>query len=1018
MSIQFIPLLTIVSSLLLSSALSQQTIFKIGTVDGSSAEFDGAKEGFQGYVRRLGDRDKLFIVGQDDPSKSWTYLLPGVHGKWAGMGYWSWRVNFASLAMTLEESPQQPCFLVIDTAKVSKKPPIVRLEVNGYTQDINMRDLAGKKQLRFEIPAQFLYRGSNVMRLHSWAGDWLEFDAVSLVSNDKDLKLATPRGAVVENLYLAGKDRMSSSGIRQQAAVVDVINTQSNSVPLDIWVDGRRIETHPFLSGRQAWEVMLPSVTQKTKRFVQVKDKFGIVSERVLIQKPSGLMRLSDEVNLLAGTTNSRWMFTPGPVAPMSLMRLSPENEPARWKSGYDYQVESIVGFGHIHEWTMSGLLTMPHHGQMFLRPGDRFNPDSGWRSRIDPREAAAEVGKYAVTLKDTGIKAEMSVTKRSSLERYTYPKSVDPRIICSLQTGVDEYKTYINQVHLELVNNREIQGYSEQLNKGSNYPEKQDYTVYFVMQFDQPIKKLDGWMDGKLKSDIKTLDYKRVGKGLGDCGFAPVFDLPNGGVVHVRTGISLVDIEGANNNLQQEIEKPFGWDLEKLVEKNKNIWDALLGRFLIETRDHTRRSRFYTCLYRSLSGRGICSDADGRWRDASEKIQQTSGGLEMFSSDGVWGTHWNLNQLWNWVYPEVSKCFMDSQVQYFEKVGYTLKGPAGAEAIGVMLGSPEIPLMAGAWTAGVRPAQPKKLWQAVYHQQTTPGKKLPYGGFAGNEHYADYLLYGYIPEEGGGYGHYSSSTLEYAYQDWTAAQMAKEMKRPQEEIDLLTGRSRNWKNAIHPERLIVQFKNKKGEWTNKTHCVEGSPTQLRWHVPHDTSGLNQYFGGGDKAISILDKEFRDSEPMNFMAPADQMSLIKVNHGNQTMMHASYLFNAFGKPDLTQKWVRSILDRYYGYTPYDAYLGDEDQGQMSAWLNLASMGVFSIDGGVGQDSMVELIPPSFEKMRVKRPLGADWVISATPEVVNSGRGKSVTVNGELIKGFRTPLRHLLKKDGVVKIEWK
>jgi len=486
---------------------------------------------------------------------------------------------------------------------------------------------------------------------------------------------------------------------------------------------------------------------------------------------------------------------------------------------------------------------------------------------------------------------------------------------------------------------------------------------------------------------------------------------------VMVRTGISLVDIEGAAKNLKQELTDPFGWDLEKVVENQKQTWDMLLGRIELQTHDATRRSRFYTSLYRSLAGRGACSDVDGRWRDAYERIQQAPQGVDMLSSDGLWGTQWNLNQIWNWFYPEISSNWIQTQVQYYEKIGWTLKGPAGAEAIGVMIGSHEIPLMAGAWTAGIRPVKAQRLWNAVYHQQTTPGEFLECGGFAGNEHYADYLKYGYIPLEGSGYGHYNSSTLEYAYQDWSVAQLAKMMRRPRKDIDLFSERANNWKNAIHPEKHLALFKKKDGSWTDKSHCAESSASQYRWHVPHDAAGLYNYLGG-EKAVRLLNDEFKGSEPMNYMAPADQMSAIKINHGNQPMMHASYLFNAFGKPELSQKWVRSILDRYYGYSPFDAYLGDEDQGQMSAWLNLASIGIFSIDGGVGPDSMVELIPPSFKKIHIHRPQGADWIIQATQEIANTGKANAVYINGKVIKGNRVPLNELLNTKKTVKIVWK
>jgi len=393
---------------LIGSASGKENIlFQLGVVNGSFNEFAGSSDGERGYVRRLGDRDKLFMVGVDDPAMGWNYILPGPLDHWAGVGYWSWRINFSPLSFTLAEAPEKPCALVLDLVDIHPDhPPVIRVEANGQQVDVDLSKRMNDKQVRIKLPQNSLCKGSNIIRMHSRFGSWITFDAVSVVSNDATLKLAKPRTLAVQNIYFSNKEQKNTEGERQSALVVDVINRIDSETPLEIWVDGKKVQTHTFPRGRQAWEVMLPAEIVVTKRSVQVRDAKGVLAEKMLIQKPAGLQRLSDEVNLLAGTCNSRWMFTPGPAMPMSLMRIAPENEPARWKSGYDYQVESIVGFGHIHEWTMCGLLTMPHHGAMFVKAGDRLHPDNGWRSRIDPKEAVAEAGKYSVTLLDTGIKA------------------------------------------------------------------------------------------------------------------------------------------------------------------------------------------------------------------------------------------------------------------------------------------------------------------------------------------------------------------------------------------------------------------------------------------------------------------------------------------------------------------------------------------------------------------------------------------------------------------------------------
>ncbi len=244
-----------------------------------------------------------------------------------------------------------------------------------------------------------------------------------------------------------------------------------------------------------------------------------------------------------------------------------------------------------------------------------------------------------------------------------------------------------------------------------------------------------------------------------GDCGAFVTFKTAAGEAIEVRTGISLVSVEDARLNLEQELAKPFGWDFAAVVQNQRRVWNDLFDRIEIQTPDAREKTRFYSSMYRAFSGRNIWSDVNGKWIDPFGRPQQLSDpDAVMLGSDALWTTFWSLNQLMNLVAPEWSVRWTESELQLYDKCGWLAKGPAGLKYIAVMVAEHEIPLMVAAYQHGLKVDAAKILAASVKMQTTLPQRDLPGGGAAGNEHLENYLKYGYVAENGprgpgGGYG-------------------------------------------------------------------------------------------------------------------------------------------------------------------------------------------------------------------------------------------------------------------------
>ena len=678
-----------------------------------------------------------------------------------------------------------------------------------------------------------------------------------------------------------------------------------------------------------------------------------------------------DWVDPILGTASSRWMLYPGPSMPFSMVKLSPDNQKQSWKAGYEYTIENIAGFSHIHSWTMAGLLTMPITGKLQIVPGPESDPDKGYRSRFSHNTEVASPGYYAVTLEDYGIRAELTSTTRVGFQRYTFPKADEAYILFDLKFPT-EYGFEVLDACIKKVSDMEISGYSKQ--QAGRYAKWNDYTVYFVVKFSKPFNSFGGWTGNTI--------YQAVNKvaGEGDVGAFVGYSTSKGEVIKIKAGISLVSIDQARLNLETETSR-FGWDFDTVRNHARSTWNDLLSKIEVEGGSETDRIKFYTNLYRSYCARTIWSDVNGKYVDMYERVQQLQDqDSPVYGCDAFWNTFWNLNQLWTLVTPDMANKWVKSLLEIYDRGGWLAKGPTGIEYSSIMVASHEIALIVSAYQKGIRNFDIEKAYEAIRHIQTTPGQPHEGGGYVGNRQLKSYMELGYVPVENGPV----SNTLEYAYDDWCVAQMAKALGK-KDNAKHFTKRAANYKNVFDPSVGYMRQKHQNGSWVKDFSpfsgkgFVEGNSWQFTWFVPHDVKGLLNLLGR-DEFNKRLEDGFEKSRKSNFNATNDRFSDFPINHGNQPNMQAAWLFNFSGAPWLTQKWVREIVEHYYGTGPIDGYPGDEDQGQMGAWYVMSAMGLFEMDGGAAAEPTYEVASPIFDKITIhlddKYYKGGKFVIEA------------------------------------------
>ncbi len=741
-----------------------------------------------------------------------------------------------------------------------------------------------------------------------------------------------------------------------------------------------------------------------------------------------------DEVNPLVDTHNSRWFFFSSACRPFGMVNLSPDTQTrGDWGAGYLYGDSSIRAFSHIHDWQLAGVPVMPVTGTMKGHLGS-----DAYKSVFSHQDEVVKPGYHKVFLRDYGITAELTSTKRVGFHRYSFPAAKDAYVL--FDVGAELGPMTMQDARIRRVNARELAGFSVM---SPTIRRRKPSTVYFVAVFNRDLDAFGGWrrvLGGKAAEVVRGPINQVDGPGSG--GFAQFhFDRP--GAVLLKVAISYVSEEQARLNLAAELP---GWDFDRVVNDSLSEWNDWLGKIQVEGGTREQRVKFYTDLWHALLGRRTYSDANGKYTDntgPAPRIRQVpldpagKPVRDTYTSDAFWGSWWNLNILWSIAWPKLMSDQAASLVDYYNNGGLIARGPSGGNYTFVMVGDQAIPLIAAAYNKGIRDFDIEAAYQGSI-KNALPGGIRDHAGYeAGNSAQGGGMGYyvdrGYVPIGIGGSGMHregAAQTLEYAFQDWCLAQFAKSRGRD-DDYQRFLKRSGNWKNLFDASSGWIRPKRLDGSWLDPfepvckgSNCpgfVESSAAVYTYFVPQDIPGLIDALGGPVKFVAKLQHQFELAEPGRFITPHGKHGENWLDYENQPGCQIAHLFSHAGAPWLTQYWVRRMKAEVFGdITPGGGYNGDEDQGQMGGLSALMAIGLFDIQGGAGVEPRYGITSPVFDRIAIQ--LDPRYYPGKTFTIVtrnNSARNvyiQRVRLNGKSVQDRFWITHHELAAGGTLEIE--
>ncbi|MEM1135404.1 MAG: GH92 family glycosyl hydrolase [Bacteroidota bacterium] len=689
-------------------------------------------------------------------------------------------------------------------------------------------------------------------------------------------------------------------------------------------------------------------------------------------------------------SVNSRWFFFNSATRPFGMINLSPDTDTeGTWGSGYLYNSDTIRGFSHVHAWQLSGVSLLPVGNLELSDRVNYFSPFSHENETVKP-------GYHKVLLERYNITAELTSTLRVGFHKYTFNNSGKKQIILNLGGNLGPSEMIAGEVKVTGTNT--LVG---KVVNGATRRRPHDTPIFFAIKLNQKIASLDGWVGQQTYSNVGELSGKNSG----------VFINLDSEVKEVlmKVGISYVNQDQALLNLNEELDH---WDFNKTVAASRKEWNTYLGKIQVKGGSLQDRRRFYTDLWHALQGRRTISDINGKYADYTNdtlKVRQiplSENGNPLFrhfNSDSFWGAQWTLNTLWHLVYPNITEEFVNSLVQYYKDGGMIPRGPSGGNYTYVMTGSSATPFIVSAYQKGIRSFDINAAYEGL-KKNHMPGGIMSKAGYehdtnlgGGLTHYIDK---GYVPWPipEGNFGFHQdgpSLTMEYAYQDWTLAQMAKALNK-QADYEYFITRSNNYINVFDSTSGWMRPKDINGNWATPYDPYdyglafnEANGAQASWFVPHDLHGLSQLMGGTGTTINKLNTSFEKAEELSFTSGTSheqethqEYKRIPINYGNQPSIQTAFIFHKLGEPNLTQYWSRRIVEQVYsGLDPNTGYNGDEDQGLMGALSVLLKIGLFQMSGGTEENSVYEIGSPIFDEV----------IISLNPDYYS---GNTFTIKAE------------------------
>lgn len=705
-----------------------------------------------------------------------------------------------------------------------------------------------------------------------------------------------------------------------------------------------------------------------------------------------------------AGVYHGLGKTFPGATTPFGMVQVSPntitggDNSP-----GYSYEHTTIEGFAFTQMngvgWfgELGNLLVMPTTGPLQKIAGKEDGSIAGYRSHYDKTTETARAGYYAADLTDYGIRVESSATPHCGILRFTFPENDLSRIQIDLarRVGGTSERQYV-----EVIDDRTIAGWMKctpATGGWGNGEGHADYTIYFYAQLSEPMRQHGFWSADipdtwvRKKDEVVSIPYlQRVAQApvvTGErqiegkhIGFYTEFPTREGQQVEFKAGISFVDMEGARKNFEAEIaSKTF----DEVAGEAYAQWNRELNRIRIEGGTDEEKTIFYTALYHTMIDPRIYTDIDGRYMGADGKLRSTEGRFTKRTVFSGWDVFRSQMPLQTIINPELVDDLLASLTTMAQESGreYFERWEIVNAYSGCMLGNPALSVLADAYAKGIRGYDVERAYRYAVNTSRLFGN--------------DSL--GYTPSD-----LCISHTLEYAYTDWCVSQLAARLGKT-EDAKAFAQKSRAYRNIFDREKGWFRPRRADGSWapwpenartTEWYGCIESTPYQQGWFVPHDVEGMVELMGGREAVLADLNEFFEK-------APADMHWNAYYNHANEPVHLVPFLFNRLGEPWSTQRWTRFICRQAYA-DKVEGIVGNEDAGQMSAWYVLAAAGIHPACPG---DTRMEITSPVFDRIEFR--LDPRYAQGGTFAVVAHGNSpENIYIQRAVLNGEELAASHI------------
>ncbi|MGC2234637.1 MAG: GH92 family glycosyl hydrolase [Pyrinomonadaceae bacterium] len=659
-------------------------------------------------------------------------------------------------------------------------------------------------------------------------------------------------------------------------------------------------------------------------------------------------------VNPFVGTGGHGHTF-PGATVPFGMVQLSPDTRIDDWdgSSGYHYSDSVIYGFSHTH---LSGtgipdycdILFAPTIGQteFFAKSGDVG--ENGYASTFSHTNEKAEAGYYSVRLDEGDILAEMTATERVGFHRYTFPAGSEANLILDLK-----HRDKVLDSELKIVGANRIEGFR----RSSSWAK--DQVVYFVAEFSEP------FADYGITIDDNPAEKPEKAKGTNiKAFFRFAVDKP----LMVKVSLSPTGISGARRNMLSEIPR---WNFEKVRADAKTAWNKELSKIEVSGGSPAEMTNFYTALYHTKIQPNVFQDVDKGYL-GDDKQAHTANDFTNYTIFSLWDTFRAAHPLYTIIDQRRTADFINTFIKQYEQGGRLPVWELAANETDCMIGYHSVSVIADAMSKGIKGFDYEKAFEAAKH-----GAELNHFGLEA------YKKRGYISMEDEQES--VSKTLEYAYDDFCIAQMAKILKKPQDYENFIK-RAQFYKNLYDKQTGFMRPK-QNGNWISPFapnevtfHFTEGNSWVYSFFVPQDVSGLIGLYGGKANFAKKLDELFSTEQKLAGREQPDITGLIgQYAHGNEPSHHIAYLYNYAGEPWKTQKIVRKILDEFYKPTP-DGLIGNEDCGQMSAWYILSALGFYEVNPS---QPVYTIGTPLFKEAKINLENGKAFIIKTNERPVRN-----------------------------------